>query len=119
MNYVEYDYNRVALFHNEVSSLRLLRSNGSLPVSMISNFSHLREADLVDYDQGNDRDAFNHSVPLDTVHITDKGLRYLAWRRVNVLRSIVTPIIVTAITTIGLYILQHWLIPTVISLFQG
>ena len=72
-----------------------------LPANMLS----LYEADLVDYDLLDERDAFHQPLRSDTVHLTKKYYRWHAYRRESerwfTLRYVVTNIIVPIIVGVA------------------
>ena len=113
---LEYNFNNTVLLRKEVKSLRKARRR-SVKADDLINADGLYRADLVQYDLSDERDEFNHQKHLDTVHISDKGLRYLVWLRRQKMKSILLPIILSVVTTVVLYTLEHWLLPKVLSLF--
>ena len=116
MNF-EYNFDNIVLLHNELHELRRTKRH-SIDRHYLKYTDALYRADLIQYDLSEIRDEFNHQIRLDTVHISDKGLRYLVWLRRQKLKSILLPIVISAITTVVLYTLEHWLLPTVSQLFS-
>ena len=94
-----YDFDKTVLLRDEIKSLRAV-SRHSVPRSSVLHFDTLYEADLVAYDLSEERDPANCRIRLDTVHISDKGLRYLVWLYRQRMKSIVIPIIVAVITSL-------------------
>ena len=118
---LEYNFDKIVLQVPEYRSLRKTRHR-SVNKNKIRSFDALYRADLLEYDRSEDRDAFNHPLPLDTVHITDKGVRLLIWIRRQKMKAIIVPIIAAVITsiitTVIIWLLQSKLLPILQSLFS-
>lgn len=59
------------------------------------------------------------AIPDGTYSLTDKAKRYRIYVRRQRIHRYITPFTVSAITTTGLYILEHWLLPVLLSWVQG
>ena len=103
---VEYDFEKISLLPKERRSLEKLRRKGSLDKSEISNYSLLHSFGLVEHDQSDKQDALGVYVPLPTVHVTDKYLRYHSWRMSQILHSVFLPIAISVLTTLLINLLQ-------------
>ena len=113
---IDYQFENMTLLFRERISLRKVQFFRSMDPNSVYHFQILYHAGFLDYDRGSDRDGFGARIKLKTVHVTDKCLRYFAWRRNRILGSVLLPIFVSIATTTILYMSQHWLLPTLISL---
>ena len=113
---LEYNFDNTVLLRDEMKSLRKLKRR-PLHKDLVRNSDRLYKADLIGYDLSNETDDFGCQKHLDTVHISDKGLRFLVWTRRQVMKSIFLPIILSVVTTLVLYTLEHWLLPKLLLLF--
>lgn len=59
------------------------------------------------------------AIPDGTYSLTDKAKRYRIYIRRQRFQRYITPFTVSAITTTGLYILEHWLLPVLSAWVQG
>ena len=113
---LEYNFDNIVLLRDEMRSLRKAKHH-TLTKDNYRYFQALYKADLIKLDQSKERDAFNRPIPLNTAHISDKGLRFLVWSRRQKMRSVLLPILISVITTVILYMLEHLLLPIVLSWF--
>lgn len=114
---LEYNFDNVVLLRTEIRSLRKIKSK-SVNQNAVEHFKTLYHADLIKYDYGDQQDEFGQFIRLETVHVTDKGTRYLVWLRRQRMKSILLPVSLSVLTTAVIYILEHSLLPKLLSLFS-
>lgn len=114
---LEYSFDNVVLLRKEIHELRKIKRR-SIDKNNLEYSDALYHADLIQFDLSDNRDELNHQIRLNTVHVSDKGLRYLVWLRRQKMKSIILPIVISAITTVVLYTLEHWLLPMLLQLFS-
>lgn len=104
------DIDKIYLTRQEYRFLKRLRRHHLL---LPSNMDSLYRADLVEYDELDEVDAFNMPKKADTVHLTEKAFRYFECHRLltpdYIVTSIIIPIVIAIITTLITIVLSTWL----------
>ena len=113
---LEYNFDNIVLLPAEIRSLRKSKRH-SVSEDTCDHLQALYRADLVQYALSEEKDAFNQPIKLHTVHISDKGIRFLIWTRRQRMRSVLLPLFISVATTVVLYMLEHLLLPKLLSLF--
>lgn len=114
------DFSRIVLTRNERFLLFLLAFKKKMPGDVHSGgLYHLYLSDLIQVNYSDKRDRLNTPIPDGTFSLSDTGRRYKIYLRRERFHRYLTPITVSAITTIALNILEHWLLPEALNWLSG